>query len=164
MGLTLEPDDFFPNIGGKAPETIPKFLRGRRASMSVSQIHARKKELLDELLDTVEIRTLSSSELIPWLSGWVPMAIASSGSRPGIDKILSRLGWTSSFQTVVTGEDVPNGKPAPDLFLEAARRLGIDASACFVFEDTDDGVEAARRAGMRVMDVRRATVEASTDG
>ena len=84
------------------------------------------------------------------------VALCSSGSRPGIELILERLVWRSLFDVVVTGEDVAAGKPAPDLFLVAAERLGVAPAGCFVFEDTDDGVAAARAAGMEVFDVRRA--------
>lgn len=58
------------------------------------------------------------------------------------------------FETVVTCEDVAHGKPAPDLFLEAARRLGVPAERCKVYEDADLGVQAAHAAGMEVVDVR----------
>ena len=61
---------------------------------------------------------------------------------------------THYFATLVAVEDVQHGKPEPDLFLEAARRLGIPPVQCHVFEDADSGVEAARRAGMTVSDVR----------
>jgi len=55
----------------------------------------------------------------------------------------------------LTGEDARQGKPAPDLFLLAAEKMGVAPEACFVFEDTDAGVEAAKRAGMGLFDVRR---------
>jgi HAD superfamily hydrolase (TIGR01509 family) len=86
----------------------------------------------------------------------LPIALASSGSRSGIDVILERLGWRDRFDAIVTGQDVARGKPAPDIFLRAAERLGIAPPRCLVFEDTDDGVAAARAAQMAVFDVRRA--------
>ena len=58
------------------------------------------------------------------------------------------------FDAVVTAEQVPNGKPAPDIFLEAARRMNIDPQFCHVFEDGDSGIEAAQNAGMTVTDIR----------
>jgi beta-phosphoglucomutase len=154
MGLELTRADFFDNIGGKAPETIPRFLRGRAAPLTVQEIHARKRATLDVLLESVEIPVLATAALLPWLHGLVPIAIASSGSRPGIEKILARLGWEKYFRAVICGEDVPNGKPAPDLFLRAAQEIECAPEGCLVFEDTSDGVEAARAAGMHVVDVR----------
>ena len=55
---------------------------------------------------------------------------------------------------MVTAEDTPRHKPDPDVFLEAARRLNVESAKCVVFEDTDIGLEAARRAGMTGIDVR----------
>jgi len=55
---------------------------------------------------------------------------------------------------VVTAEDTARHKPEPDVFLEAARRLGVQPEACTVYEDTDLGLEAARRAGMAFVDIR----------
>ena len=68
--------------------------------------------------------------------------------------ILDRLGWADYFATVVTGEDAPRGKPAPDLFLLAAARLAAPPAECFVLEDTPAGLAAAAAAGMQSFDVR----------
>jgi len=87
-------------------------------------------------------------------AGRVPMAVASSGDRSNVEPTLRALGIEHLFETVVTIDEVPNGKPAPDLFLEAARRLKVPPAGCVVFEDSDEGLEAARRAGMRRVDVR----------
>ncbi|HEX4608664.1 MAG TPA: HAD-IA family hydrolase, partial [Urbifossiella sp.] len=65
------------------------------------------------------------------------------------------LGIREWFNATVTAEDTARHKPEPDVFLEAARRLGVPPGACVVFEDTDIGLEAARRAGMAGVDVRR---------
>jgi beta-phosphoglucomutase-like phosphatase (HAD superfamily) len=91
--------------------------------------------------------------------GRVPLAVASGGQRAIVLATLDALGLTALFDAVVTIEDVTGdgvarGKPAPDLFLAAARRLGVAPAACVVYEDSDEGLEAARRAGMRAVDVR----------
>ena len=85
--------------------------------------------------------------------GRLPMAVASGGYRDVVGRTLDAIGadW---FDAVVCAEDTALHKPDPDVFLEAARRLGVPAGACVVFEDTDIGVEAARRAGMMWVDVR----------
>lgn len=84
----------------------------------------------------------------------MPMAVGSGGELPMITKILASIGMDNFFDTVVTAEQVPHGKPAPDIFLEAARRMNIEPQYCQVFEDADSGLEAARQAGMAVFDVR----------
>jgi beta-phosphoglucomutase family hydrolase len=159
MQLELTHGDYYDNVGGTGLETIPKFLRGRSAPWSVEQIHRRKKELLSALLDELQLSPLPTAHLLPLLHRHVPMAIATSGARAGIEKMIHRLGWTDYFGAVVTADDVKHGKPAPDLFLEAAARLGVDAAACLAFEDTDDGVAAARAAGAQVIDVRTMAAE-----
>jgi len=86
----------------------------------------------------------------------VPLAVASSSSRRRLAFTLSSTGLDRFFQVVVAGNDVAEGKPAPDIFLEAARRLGFPPEECVAVEDTPAGVEAARRAGMFVVAVQRA--------
>jgi beta-phosphoglucomutase-like phosphatase (HAD superfamily) len=86
--------------------------------------------------------------------GILPMAIATGGSRPGIPTVLRHLGIYDWFGAIVTSEDVVRQKPAPDIFLEAARQLGVDPSQCRGFEDTDLGMESIRAAGMEAIDVR----------
>lgn len=86
--------------------------------------------------------------------GRLPMAVASGGSRQIVTATLEATGLTPLFDTIVTINDVARPKPEPDLFLEAARRLGVAATDCLVFEDTPEGMEAASRAGMRCIDAR----------
>jgi beta-phosphoglucomutase family hydrolase len=86
--------------------------------------------------------------------GTVPLAVASGGNRAVIEQVLSHLGIRGWFTAIVTSEDVARQKPAPDIFLEAARRLGVPPQACRAYEDTDLGLEAIRAAGMDAVDVR----------
>jgi HAD superfamily hydrolase (TIGR01509 family) len=83
-----------------------------------------------------------------------PLAIASGGVRRVVVRTLQTLGIADWFAAVVAAEDTTRHKPDPDVFLEAARRLDADPAVCTVYEDTDIGLEAARRAGMRGVDVR----------
>lgn len=82
-----------------------------------------------------------------------PMAVASGGSRQIVSACLEATDLIRLFATIVTIEDVARPKPAPDLFLEAAHRLGVEPSRCVVFEDSPQGLAAAERAGMRAIDV-----------
>lgn len=81
--------------------------------------------------------------------GRVPMAVASNGHRSSVEATLNAAGLLPLFDAMATIEDVTAGKPAPDLFLAAARKIGIAPAECVVFEDSDEGIEAAARAGMR---------------
>jgi HAD superfamily hydrolase (TIGR01509 family) len=84
-----------------------------------------------------------------------PLAVASGGLRRTIEQVLNHLGIRHLFQAVVTSEDVQRQKPAPDIFLEAARRIGVPPRFCRAYEDTDLGLEAIRAAGMEAVDVRQ---------
>ncbi|HTA29345.1 MAG TPA: HAD-IA family hydrolase, partial [Candidatus Cybelea sp.] len=86
--------------------------------------------------------------------GKIPMAVASGGTQSIIEQVLEHLGIRKMFAAVVTSEDVVNQKPAPDIFLEAARRIGVAPQFCRAYEDTDLGMQAIRAAGMEAVDVR----------
>jgi HAD superfamily hydrolase (TIGR01509 family) len=82
------------------------------------------------------------------------MAVATSGIPSVLNKAMAHAGLSDFFDAVVTAADVEHGKPAPDTFFEAARRIGVEPQYCQVFEDSDAGLEGARRAGMVATDVR----------
>src|ERR1041385_134239 len=81
------------------------------------------------------------------------MAVASGGTEKIIGMVLDRLNIRSLFTAVVTSEMVKNQKPAPDIFLEAARCIGVEPEFCRAYEDTDLGMQAIRAAGMDAVDV-----------
>ena len=85
------------------------------------------------------------------LAPHVPLAVASSSNRPLIDAVLDASGLAPHFAATVSSEEVARGKPAPDVFAEAAARLGLDPARCAAVEDSSNGVRAARAAGMRVL-------------
>jgi HAD superfamily hydrolase (TIGR01509 family) len=80
-----------------------------------------------------------------------PLAIASSANRPVIDLVSDLAGLAPSFRVTVSSEEVKRGKPAPDVYLEAARRLDERPSRCAAIEDSANGLRAASAAGMRVV-------------
>jgi len=87
--------------------------------------------------------------------GKIPMAVASGGTKKIITQVLEHLGIARLFAAVVTSEDVTRQKPAPDIFLEAARRLGVAPACCRAYEDTELGLQAISAAGTESADVRR---------
>ena len=82
-----------------------------------------------------------------------PLALASSAGRPVIDTVLAVAGLQHEFQATVASEDVPRGKPAPDVYHEAARRLGQPPRACAAVEDSANGIRSALAAGLRIVAV-----------
>jgi HAD superfamily hydrolase (TIGR01509 family) len=82
-----------------------------------------------------------------------PLAIASSSNPELIEVVLRAAGLEDAFPVAVSSQEVPRGKPAPDVYLEAARRLGVGAPRCAAVEDSHNGIRSAKAAGMRVLAV-----------
>lgn len=95
--------------------------------------------------------------------GRLPMAVASGGIRPIIDRQLELVGIEEWFDVIVTSEDTEEHKPEPDAFLLAARLLGVSPERCLVFEDSPLGFDAAVRAGMQFVDVRQKSSSATSE-
>jgi HAD superfamily hydrolase (TIGR01509 family) len=94
-------------------------------------------------------------EAVERLAAHWPLAVASSSNRPLIDLVLDLSGLSRFFRATVSSEEVPRGKPAPDVYLEAARRLGVDPAAGAAVEDSTNGILSAAAAGLRVIAVPR---------
>jgi HAD superfamily hydrolase (TIGR01509 family) len=90
-------------------------------------------------------------EAVLRLAGTFRLALASSSNRTVIDSVLDNAGLTAAFEVTVSSEEVAHGKPAPDVFLEAARRLEVPPERCAAIEDSANGLRASRAAGMRVI-------------
>ncbi len=88
--------------------------------------------------------------------GRVPMIVASNGRRANVEASLRSTGLLPLFTDIVSADDVAHGKPAPDVFLESARRMHVPPADCVVLEDSDEGLRAAAAAGMRSVDIRTA--------
>jgi HAD superfamily hydrolase (TIGR01509 family) len=95
-------------------------------------------------------------EAVQRLAARWPLGLASSANRPLIDIVLRVTGLDAHFAATVSSEEVARGKPAPDVYLEVSRRLGVSATHCAAIEDSTNGLLAARAAGMRVVAVPRA--------
>ncbi len=90
-------------------------------------------------------------EAVRRLAARWPLGLASSSNRPLIDLVLELSGLEPCFRATVSSEEVPRGKPAPDVYLEAARRLAADPRRSAAIEDSENGIRAAAAAGMRVI-------------
>jgi HAD superfamily hydrolase (TIGR01509 family) len=119
-------------------------------------LHQLERELLDLVAPILaaEVRPLPGAvELVHELAEHVPVAVASNTPRDILDTVLSALGVTAPLSAVVSAEEVASPKPAPDIYREAARRLGAEPSSALVFEDSPTGATAALRAGCHVVGV-----------
>lgn len=149
------PEDRFYALGGTPTREIARLLvTGAGLTLDLSQLTRAKEDFfLANITQVVAIEKVVA--IAHARRGTAPMAVASGGYRRVVERTLRHLGLLDWFDTVVTAEDTARGKPEPDVFLEAARRLAVPPGACTVYEDTDLGIEAARRAGMRWVDVRQ---------
>ncbi len=153
FGIDIAGDPFF-EMGGLPNKAIIETLNEKFGyTIDVSEMQEAKEGRYLEMLHTVEeIRAVA--DIARSHKGQVPIAVASSGMGKIVTQTLTALGLLTLFDAVVTADDVVHGKPAPDLFLLAAEKLGVAPADCIVYEDGDPGLEAARRAGMRAVDVR----------
>jgi beta-phosphoglucomutase-like phosphatase (HAD superfamily) len=148
------PEDRFYSLGGVPSRDILKVL-GQEQNIPIDPLAvAKEKEneylkLLEHVNPIHEVVEIARSH-----HGSLPMAVASGGIKSIIERVLVHLGIRDLFQAVVTSEDVANQKPAPDIFIEAARRIEIAPENCRAYEDTDIGLQAIRSAHMEAVDVR----------
>jgi HAD superfamily hydrolase (TIGR01509 family) len=146
-------EDVFYAMGGRPTKDIVIELNAEYGlKLDPSRVALAKREAFLRRLHRVELIT-EVANYARSLRGKVPMAIATGGSRFVIEKTLQIVGVSDWFDEVITADDVANGKPAPDIYLEAARRLGVSPLKCLALEDAPAGVEAARAAGMIVLEV-----------
>jgi HAD superfamily hydrolase (TIGR01509 family) len=92
-----------------------------------------------------------AEEAVARIAARWPLALASSSNKPVIDRVMKTSGWDRVFKAWVSSEEVARGKPAPDVFLEAARRIRIDPHDAAGVEDSHNGILAAKAAGLRVI-------------
>jgi len=102
-------------------------------------------------------------EAVERLAARWPLGVASSSNREVIDAVLAAADIADEFAATVSSEEVARGKPAPDVYLEAARRLGVDAENCAAVEDSRNGIRSAHAAGMRVIAIPNAHYPPSDD-
>ena len=102
-------------------------------------------------------------EMVREVADRVPTALATSAARRLVDAVLDRHGLAPSFRATVSSAEVDRGKPAPDVYLEAARRLGVDPASCVGVEDSSNGLRAAHAAGMTVVAIPNPTYPPKPD-
>lgn len=148
------PEALFYEMAGIPTRRIVELLNERHGyALPVDDTAEDKERRYVEMID--QVRPIEPVvALVERYAGRFPMAVATGGTRAICTRTLSALGLVARFDAIVTADDVAHGKPAPDIFLEAARRLGVSPARCVAFEDAELGLQSARAAGMVVIDIR----------
>jgi beta-phosphoglucomutase-like phosphatase (HAD superfamily) len=148
------PQDRFYSLGGVPSRDILKMLAEEQGVTFdyIQAAHEKENAYLPMMSEVEPIHAVV--EIARENFGKIPMAVASGGTQPIIVQVLEHLKIRNLFNTVVTSEMAVNQKPAPDIFLEAARLIGVGPKFCRAYEDTDLGMQAIRSAGMDAVDVR----------
>ncbi len=149
VGVPIDERQFYRQAGMTGREQIAYFARKAGVEVNVDEVYRRNRAL--KAFHAHQITPiLANIELLKTLrAAGHRTAIASGAAEDTVASAMSR--FAIEADAVVTGDDVARGKPHPDLFLEAAARLGVPPERCTVVEDSDVGVEAARAAGMHVL-------------
>ena len=127
---------------------IDDWLARQGLNLDPVRLRARKAEHYQVLLGSSLRPMAGATALLARLQGAMRIGLASSSYRDAVDGVLHGLGMASYFETIVSGSEVARVKPAPDIFLKAANRLGVAPAECVVLEDAEKGVLAAQAAGM----------------
>jgi beta-phosphoglucomutase-like phosphatase (HAD superfamily) len=154
LGLTMPPE-WYSSRHGLGPEDLLDAYEAdfRVESIAREDFYQRANQAYFANIPLIREVKVVTDIARQWF-GKVPMAVASNGVRKNVEATLIATRLRPLFYTIVTAEDVEHPKPAPDAYLEAARRMRVKPERVLVFEDSNEGLEAARNAGMRVHDIR----------
>ena len=153
LGVEMTPARLDHLMGSRTTPELLRHVLGERISEAEIQAYSQRKEAIYRAeygphLEAIKgvPRFLQNVQRLD-----LSMAVATSAGGRNIDFILGGLGIKTYFDVVVGGDDVPQGKSGPELYLVTAQKLGMCPEQCLVFEDSRSGIEAARLAGMRVI-------------
>jgi HAD superfamily hydrolase (TIGR01509 family) len=150
--LTIDAERFFLETAGRSNvEIFTDMLPGRSAG-DYAALGAEKEAIYRDIAATRLGLIAGTHELLDRAAGLgLKLAVCTASTPQNIALAYERFGIGDKVQTTVSPADGLRGKPHPDIFLEAAKRLGVDPAECLVFEDAPLGIEAARRAGMKAV-------------
>ncbi|MGJ8652638.1 MAG: HAD family hydrolase [Opitutaceae bacterium] len=151
-GLELPEDRFYALGGVPANKIIDMLAKEQGKVVDADAIAEAKEALFLELLGDVQ-PVIPVKAIAEFHREHIPMAVATGSPKWVAEKLLKALGIREWFGAVVGAECVENPKPAPDVYLRAAELIGVDPKRCHAFEDTKLGMDAARNAGMVVVDI-----------
>lgn len=151
-GIEFSEERFYALGGVPANRIVSMLAEEQGVEVNADEVADAKEELYLGLLEEVR-PVIPVKAIAEFHREHIPMAIATGSPKWMAEKILSALGMREWFGAVVGAGCVENPKPAPDVYLKAAKLIGVDPKRCHAFEDTVLGIEAARNAGMVVVDI-----------
>ena len=116
---------------------------------AVEKIIKMKKEMFIEKFDEIELMDNFKELMLSLYNEGYPMAIASSNNRKIVNKVVEKFGLSNYMNSIISGEEVHKGKPDPEIFLTAAKKINVNPKCCLVIEDARNGVKAAKAAKMK---------------
>ena len=145
-GVEMSPEEITRNYAGKPPGTL---FREESPASNPMEAHAKKQDVLYELVEREGVEPIEGSQrLVRELEGKYELAVASSSQPDFIQEVVDSLGVSEYLEVIKSASEVPNGKPAPDVFLQTADELGVKPKDCLVIEDGRSGMKGATEAGM----------------
>ena len=143
-------EDMFYSLGGVPSRRVAKLLADHYGlAVDVDRVFHQKEALFLELRAEMKLIEAVVAFARRAVAQGIPVSVASGGPRPVVQHTLELMHLQELFPVVVTPEDVAHGKPAPDLFLLAAKKMRVPPAKCLVFEDAEPGIQAAVAAGMQ---------------
>jgi len=150
IGIDLSFEEAKKHAGMKTETFFRKILENHKKKADINELVKEKQKLVIDILKKRAKPIPGSIKLINLLKkNKIKLGIASSGKRERVEIILSKFKIRNKFDVVVTAEDVEHGKPDPEIFLLASKKIGIKPEECIVIEDSTNGVKAAKKAGMK---------------
>lgn len=146
--------EYIPKWRGYTRDEVAKKLRDLYGTdFPTALFFQQRREIIQEILDRegVPLKAGVPQVFDELQEMGIPMALATATSAPSVDDYMRRTGYGTYFDRIITGDRLPIGKPAPDIFLLAASELGIEPEGCVVVEDSPNGVRAGIAAGMRTV-------------
>ncbi|HWA85497.1 MAG TPA: HAD family phosphatase [Opitutus sp.] len=152
LKVTLD-EDLFYSLGGVPTRRVAELI-GKHYGLTIDaeKVFHEKEGLFLELQKDAQV-IAPVAEFARKMAATHPLAIASGGTHDIVRRSLDVTGLASLFKVIVAADDVVHGKPAPDMFLLAAKLLGVAPERCLVFEDAEPGIKGALAAGMKVVRV-----------
>ncbi len=164
-GISFTYEEFVSDFGKRNDEILRLRLRADLPNDEITRISLDKEQRYRALVRSQGIELLPGA--LHWLAqlkaaGWL-QALGTSAPRGNIDAVFAATNIEQFFAAVMSSEEVKQGKPAPDVFLAAAQKVGVEPANCIVIEDAPAGIEAGRRAGMRTVGVLTTHAELEAD-